>query len=517
MKISEKQKNNIYLFSIFLLITGLFFSKFLISLSQFIILFLWILEGNYVKKIKKLKQDKPALIFLSIYIFFLLGLIWTKDFNYAFHDLKIKLPLFAIPFLLLSSLNFGKKDIEAILVAFIIISFAKITQSSLVLLKYNFSPDVEELSCGISHIRYSLMLILAIFSIIHFLEKNKTKIFGRICSFLLIFIFIFFIIILQSITAIITLSVLLTIYCVILIKRTKNYYIKTLATLIIILLPTIGFLLFYSELKLFIRPKDTEIGLDKYTANGNKYTHDFNNIYLENGYHVGYYQCEKELKKEWNKRSKIKYDSTDKRGYKIKYTLERYLTSKGLRKDSEGIWSLSPIDIKNIEEGIANYRYSDHLSIKNRIYKIIWQFYVYKKTKIANNQSITQRIEFLRTGINILKKNYILGVGTGDVEKAFEKEYIDEGSKLLPKFRFRTHNEYLTILITLGIFLGTLVIISIYLPFFMNKKFEELLPTAFFIIVILSMFTDDIFETAVSVNFVSIFYTLLILNKNKEQ
>jgi hypothetical protein len=283
------------------------------------------------------------------------------------------------------------------------------------------------------------------------------------------------------------------------------------------LLPTIGFLLFYSELKLFIRPKDTEIGLDKYTANGNKYTHDFNNIYLENGYHVGYYQCEKELKKEWNKRSKIKYDSTDKRGYKIKYTLERYLTSKGLRKDSEGIWSLSPIDIKNIEEGIANYRYSDHLSIKNRIYKIIWQFYVYKKTKIANNQSITQRIEFLRTGINILKKNYILGVGTGDVEKAFEKEYIDEGSKLLPKFRFRTHNEYLTILITLGIFLGTLVIISIYLPFFMNKKFEELLPTAFFIIVILSMFTDDIFETAVSVNFVSIFYTLLILNKNKEQ
>ena len=45
------------------------------------------------------------------------------------------------------------------------------------------------------------------------------------------------------------------------------------------------------------------------------------------------------------------------RGQDLQYTMFRYLTSKGLRKDSVGVSKLTILDVKNIEHGITNYKY----------------------------------------------------------------------------------------------------------------------------------------------------------------
>ncbi len=52
---------------------------------------------------------------------------------------------------------------------------------------------------------------------------------------------------------------------------------------------------------------------------------------------IDLYVCEPELKKEWNKISTISYESVDRRGQQVSLTIRRYLTSKGLRKDSAAL------------------------------------------------------------------------------------------------------------------------------------------------------------------------------------
>ncbi len=131
--------------------------------------------------------------------------------------------------------------------------------------------------------------------------------------------------------------------------------------------------------------KDT---IEKTTSRGNLYHHDFNNPMVENGNYVYLYICESEMREEWNKLSEIKYDSIGKNGYPISATLIRYLTSKGLRKDADGVQSLTVSDRKNIEKGMANVIYArKKYSLYPRIYQTIWEYYVYshnRKRQIRN-------------------------------------------------------------------------------------------------------------------------------------
>jgi hypothetical protein len=162
--------------------------------------------------------------------------------------------------------------------------------------------------------------------------------------------------------------------------------------------------------------------LEKYTINGNKYNHKID-YRIENGHYVGLYFCRKELKKSWNQVSNISYDSLDKKGNELKYTLIRYLTSKNLRKDSVGVSKLTYEDIKAIENGVPNYIYNNKFSLQSVIYKILWQYNNYKNTGNPNNNSLMQRYEYLKASINIISRNYIIGVGTGDLQLAFDNYY----------------------------------------------------------------------------------------------
>ena len=299
--------------------------------------------------------------------------------------------------------------------------------------------------------------------------------------------------------------------------KIKNKKIRYSFLFIFILIPIITFFYLNKQISDFYDLKDPEYNkLELYTELGNKYQHDSTNINLENGYRVGYYFCEKELKKEWNKVSTIKYDSVDINNYKIKYTLIRYLTSLGLPKDSIGVNSLTNKDIHNIQNSKSNYKFSKFISLNNRIYKIIWQLYVYKKTKNANAHSITQRIEFTKTAFHIIKKNILFGVGTGDVKQAFDNQYELDNSKLKKENRYRTHNQYITFTVAFGLIGGFLCILGLFLPFFINKKYKNYLSSVFFVIAMLSMLNEDSLETTISISFFAIFYSLLILQKNEK-
>ena len=73
----------------------------------------------------------------------------------------------------------------------------------------------------------------------------------------------------------------------------------------------------------------------------------------------------------------------------------RYLTSKDFRKDADGVGQLTDNDVRNIENGIANYNYIENPGFKTRIMKVMIAYRNYKKSGDANGSG---DLQILRCG-----------------------------------------------------------------------------------------------------------------------
>jgi hypothetical protein len=256
--------------------------------------------------------------------------------------------------------------------------------------------------------------------------------------------------------------------------------------------------------------------LEKYTANGNPYLHLPDIDEFENGYRIYIYIANDELKQEWNKRSEFSYDSLDRKGQLLKKTLFRYMTSMGLRKDSAGIAQLSGEDIHMVEKGYTNYLYKNKFALYPRIYELLWEMRRYKKSGDPSGQSLGQRIEYIKTGWDIVGRHFWWGTGTGDVQQEFEKQYELNESLLKPEWRHRTHNQFITFWLTFGIFGFLWFLFAMIYPPFIEHQYRHFLFTIFFLIAVLSMLNEDTLETHVGVSFFAFFYSFLLFSTPRE-
>jgi hypothetical protein len=257
--------------------------------------------------------------------------------------------------------------------------------------------------------------------------------------------------------------------------------------------------------------------LKERTVNGNAYLHYPERKDIENGNPVWIYLNEEELRKEWNLRSSIKYDSNDLRAQKLRFTLIRYLTSVGFTKDSAGLTELRESDIKSIENGITNKLFTEGKSIKSRIYEIIWQVDYYLHGGNPSGHSVTQRIEFFKTGWHLFLRNFSFGTGTGDYRNDMIAQYQRDESILDQGYRFLPHNQYLTFLVSFGLIGFILICCSILIPVIMMKAYRSFLFNMFFLIILLSMFGEDTLETHTGVSFFAYFYSLLVFGKERSE
>jgi hypothetical protein len=253
--------------------------------------------------------------------------------------------------------------------------------------------------------------------------------------------------------------------------------------------------------------------LEQYTANGNRYQHDVDSKVLENGYWLGLYLCEPELCSTWKKRSNIPYfEITLVGNHSIQQTLTRYLTGKGLRKDSLGVMTLTEQDIRNIENGIANYHFAEKFAPTNRIRIILWEISEWKHNNYIAYNSVTQRFEFCRAALNTIKHHFWFGVGTGDVWDAQRNSYEQINTTLPPNIteKAHPHNQYLSVFSAFGIFGFLWFMFALLYPAISTKRFHLLLYTAFFIIIAISMLSDDTLETQAGVTLFAVFNSLLL-------
>lgn len=505
---------SIYFAGLLLLAISLPLSLFLLSVAQIILMLNWVLENNFKEKWAILKRKESIFAFGVIYLIHIFGMFYSTDLSYGFHDLKIKLPLLVVPIIIGTTQPVKFKQFVIVLSAFCGAVLVSTMISTGRLFEWWGTPvrDVRDISIFISHIRLALMVNLSIFLLLWMVVKSKR---GSIKAglTLLIFWFVFFLIILKSVTGIAILLIMVVIFSLWWIKKLKSIIAKWFLVVGFLMGILIGATyISHSIAKFNYVEKIDFAALESHTINGNPYSHDLNSKDSENGNLAWIYVCETELENAWNKLSSLKYYGKDLKGQDLKYTLIRYLTSKGLRKDSAGIANLTSSDIVNIENGMANHIFSHKFSFYPRIYQLLWEIRNYKNGGNPSSHSFTQRIEYLNTAVNIIKSNFWLGVGTGDVALEFKNQYERDKSQLEPRWRLRAHNQLVTFLLTFGIIGFDIIFISLIYPIYKERKWNNYFMLVFIIISFLSFLNEDTLETHAGISFYSFFIALFLYN-----
>lgn len=513
----QKIHQAVYIFALAILIIGLPLSKFLMSISQIILSANWLLEGDLSNKFKRFFRNKPALIMSSLLLIHLLGLLYTTDMAYGLHDVKIKAPLLVLPLIISTSQPVSSTIFTRLLQLFLgallvasIISILILTETFI----HRKVVDIRDISIFISHIRFGLLLCLGVFVSLYLFIAASNRMMKWIYGLLLLWLLLF-LVIMESITGLSALFI--TIFMLIMIKGvlTENRILKW--TRFVLTLLAVSLIIYVY--KTFVMGQKTTIHkftlLEK-TVKGNDYHSDTSYHQTENGYLVYINYSPEEMEEAWNRRSKMDYDGKDLKGNAIAATLMRFLASKGVSKDEMTVNALTQEEVKAIEHGVANVNYMKMSSLRVRIAEILWEIELYRSMGDANGHSLTQRFEYWKTANAIIKKNPVLGVGTGDVAKAFTEQYERSGSLLKQKWRLRAHNQYLSIMVGMGIIGGIWFLITLFYPMYKLGMQGNYLYVAFLIIALVSFFTEDTLETQAGVTFFAFFNTFFLFMQPKQ-
>jgi O-antigen ligase len=184
-----------------------------------------------------------------------------------------------------------------------------------------------------------------------------------------------------------------------------------------------------------------------------------------------------------------------------------------LKKDAEGLARLTDTEVDLIENGVASRVYVDNTRIYVRIFKSIAEFKRYQETKDPSRRSLMQRLEYWKAARNIIKRNWLTGVGTGDMDMEFQKEYENMGTLLQSEFRWRSHNQFIAIFVAFGIIgLGWFMVTLLFPPIRMHK-FHDYYYLTFFIIIVLSMLWEDTIESQAGVTIYAFFTSFYLFAK----
>jgi len=491
-------------------------SKALMSIVTGLFMVNWLVEGQFATKMQRLKTRKSLLLIISVFALYLLGLLWTDSLKSGLRDVKIQLPLLIIPLVIGTSGGLSFMQVKRIVYAFSAAVILASLCSIFVLLGFSGKAihDPREMSLFISHIRFSLLINISIFSLFWYaLKAEKTNILEKTLLFLAMLWLTIFLVILKSATGWIVFLIVSSVVIfqnILSIKNAGGRILLLGVLLLIFLLPAIyiGHVIqqFYS-----IETIPTDLSQEK-TSKGNPYLYDFNNKELENGHYTYLFINDDELREAWSKRSKINYDSTATSGYNH-YVLYRYLTSKGYRKDADGLGKLTDSDIRNIENGMTNYRFVNPFSLYSRVYQIVWEMDVYHKGGNPSGHSVTQRLEYYKMAIQIIKENFWFGNGTGGYSEAYHTKYNQNKFFQDREYRQRSHNMFLSYWIDFGLIGMCYICFALIAPVFLERKTKSFLLLIFLLIVLISFMNEDTLNNHDAISFFAFFYPLYLYSR----
>jgi hypothetical protein len=490
-------------------------SVYVISVSVFLLVANWLVEGNLKSKFLQVYCRKSLLLLTSIFLLYLLGMAWTENVLEGAKRILSLMPFMAMTVILGTTAPVSRKELKFILLVFITSTFVSCI---LGVGKYFgwFGPafnDIREISIFIYIGYLALMANFAILILLYFIFFDYfSKTTGEIVLYvILIAFFVFFIFFLRSVMGIVIFFVVIPAFLIILIPKVQSRLLRKILNFIpIMLVLSAVFLLSISVARYYQVHEEELAELQPLTVNGNEYCHNKDMKQIENGHYVWIYVCQEEMRQEWNSISRFDYDGLDQKGQHIKYTLIRYLTSKGLRKDSSGIHQLNSKDIDLIENGYANYIFSNKFGLYQRIYQIIWEIDNYHNTGEVFSHSVAQRIAFTKQVTKIFRNHLLLGVGTGDVRESMIRQSKQDNLQFQEAWIGQPHNQYLNFLATFGLIGFCWIFFAMIYPLFLEKKQNILLFIMFLVLYMISMLSFDMFDAHVGVSFFAFFYSLFL-------
>ncbi len=502
----------IFLIGIIGLATGMLFGTVPTSIPQIILAANWVLEADFYTKWIRLKSNKLFWLLISFYLLHVVGMVYTQNLPNGWDDLRNKLPLLILPLMLFSTKPLTAKEFKVVLLFF----FSGVVISSLccyaVYAGYTKKViiDIRQASIFMSHIRFSLFIAFAIAGLFYYTLCEKARWIKMGCTLCSCWL-LFFMYTMEMATGFVCLLMVGGIICCVYSIKHLPKKISFAVVLILFIAAVILFNKAYSSLNMYntLSSGPSNVML-KNTVNGRPYLQDTLFKLAENGHLIAININDPELEKEWNSKSTMPFAGTDKKGNTLRFTVLRYLASKGYAKDSLGINLLTATDIKNIERGVSNYKYANHAGLITRWHELVWEYTKYRRGENPSGHTLTMRLEFWNTACYIIKQHPFFGVGTGDIQSSFDKAYTETRSKLKTEWRLRCHNQYLAVGVAFGSLGLIFFVIYLFYPAIVLRNTLHALYWPFFLIALLSFLTEDTLETQSGVTFFIFFQTLFL-------
>ena len=507
--LGPKTHDNINMFAVFALAVGIPVSKIVMSLATLLLVINFLLNADYKGAWRRCRKNIVFWFVILTLLFHLLGLLYTTDLSYALRDLNTKLPFFSIPIVLIAY-PIEKRFLNYIFYGFLL----ALLITSIVNLNFmikNETTNYRDFSLFGSHIRYALLIVTGILlSLYLFLQKTRWKIFYFILGGWFIY-YTFVSLVDSGYVAIVFLFLGGFIYYI---KKGKPSTFKKLIIIFTIVLIGIAGAKTFE----YFSPKQSGIdfkNLPTHSKSGEKYYHDTTSIWFENGYHILSNIASTELEEAWVKRSDLNYNKITDSGHKLSSNLIRYMSSKGLTKDKEGIAKMSDDDIRNVENGMTSVNQT-YGSLRMKLIHIKNEIHHYSVNGDPDGNSLLQRFEHWKAGKKIIIENWAFGVGTGDLQEAFNNAYIESNTQLDTEHWNRAHNQFMTFWISFGI-LGFVIFTGFWLWFlWRNIKLQNLIGICFTLIAIGSFLSEDTIETQQGVTYIALFMGIIALMNSWE-
>ena len=527
-----------YLLGLLMVAVGLTLSPFLMGMSQFWLVLVWLVDasltplkggqGGFKDKFSRFCNNKAAVLLVAFFLMHLVGLLYTADFQYAMKDLRVKLPILVMPFVLSSMPPLDRKRFDFVMLVYVLSVFVATLFSFSTYLKHDYE-DVREISHFISHIRFCLNIVFCMAIIGYYLVKSRRvvepvetpvlKCLNRFLQCFLLLWFVYQIYIFESLSGYVIFAavvVVSVVYAFLRWKKGRGWRIAVGVSALAVLL--VASVVLKRQIKPLLKVESVDFStLEQKTALGNDYWHDTIYNPVEDGKFVGLYYCKKEMQEAWSERSNLPFEGTTTNGENLEATLARYLTSKDLRKDAQGVMALTDEDIRNIEQGVANYNNWKHPGLQARLSSTLFEYNLYRRFNNPNGGSLAQRIEFTRASFHIIGQHPWFGVGTGDVPQAFSQAYDEIQSPLKEEFRFRAHNQYLAIAVAFGLVGLAFFLFVLLFPWLSSRRNHTYLYLVFLCIMLLSMFPEDTLETQAGASLFAFFEAFLLFAAPKSE
>ena len=504
-----KKKYTLYydILTLLVCIAGITLSRFLMNFGMGMLVFRLLALGSWKEKWENIKRQKTILlVLLSFFALHLVGLLWSENLSFGIDEIIRKIAFLIIPITILAISPLPKDTLRYAFWGFILAVFIGTVWGSIVLATTPYA-NPRNLILSTSHIRFSLNTVLAILLLVKttIAQRNKIQPFIKILSIVLVVWFIIYLVLTQAMTGFVILFIFLAIYFpYYFIKNKKSEITNIVFTLYLIAIFSSLFWI-YKEYKFYFTPNEIyKHKLLTKTPDQGTYIHNKENKLIENGNYLYNYCCFDEIMGEWKKRTGLDAN-------KYLSVLVRYMNSKSPYKDAKRFRELSDKDIENIKNHVENVVYTTPLSIKPRLYRLFFQFNNFRVNGDVKGFSELQRFELWQNAKELIKDNFLIGTGTGDISDKFEQKLGERHSQLYGS-KLKAHNEYLYIFATFGIIGFLIFLFWLIYPAINQGLFKNYIYFVFFFIITVSMLTEDTLDNLAGIMFYIFINCIILFN-----